>query len=287
MKAQYFQPLSGKKVKCQLCPHNCIIADKNTGRCRVRKNIDGILYSENYAFPVAINIDPVEKKPLYHFLPGSKTFSFGCAGCNLCCHFCQNSSISQISVDEVRPYKMSPNQIVDQAIKNNCESISFTYSEPTVFYEMMIDTAILAKSSGLKTIFVSNGYINNEPLLNLTKFIDAANIDIKAYIDDFYNKYTGSSLLPVLETVKILKQQRVHLEITNLIIPGLNDSLEDIEKLILWIKENCGTETPLHFSRFFPHYKMADFKPTPISTIKRARDIALKSGVQFAYMGNI
>ncbi|MBL8027038.1 MAG: AmmeMemoRadiSam system radical SAM enzyme [Fibrobacteres bacterium] len=285
--ASFFKNLSDKNVQCTLCPHNCIIAPNKHGRCNVRKNIDGVLYSLNYQYPAAINIDPVEKKPLYHFLPGTKTFSFGCAGCNLKCSFCQNCTISQVLPDEIETEQCTSEELVKAAIHKKCESISFTYSEPTIFYETMIETAELAHKYGLKTIMVSNGFINREPLEKLLPFIDAANIDIKGFTEEFYRKYTGASLAPVLETLKTMKKAAVHIEITNLIIPKANDSKEEIDDLIKWVRDNLGSDTPLHFSRFFPQYKLTDRTATPPQTIITACERASSLGLKFVYAGNM
>ncbi len=285
--ARYYEKLDGNRVRCSLCPHGCMLNDGQTGLCKARRNIEGVLYSLNYGKPVAINIDPIEKKPLFHFLTGTGTFSIGCAGCNLSCIFCQNWTISQSSPEDIPFQPMSPEEVVQKTINSGSDSVSFTYNEPLIFYEMVLDTAKLAKEKGLKTVLVTNGYINPEPLKELVPYIDAANIDLKGFSDEFYKKYTGTTLQPVLEAIKIFKKAGVHIEITNLLIPGANDKPEDIRDLVKWVKENTGTDTPIHFSRFFPAYKMSNTPPTPVETIKMAREIALKEGMKYVYTGNL
>jgi pyruvate formate lyase activating enzyme len=285
--ARYYQKLPANRVKCNLCPHGCMLNDGQSGVCKARKNIGGILYTLNYGKPVAINIDPVEKKPLYHFLAGTGTFSIGCAGCNLSCIFCQNWSISQSSPEDVPFQAMFPQEVVQHTIDSGSDSVSFTYNEPLVFYEMVLETAKLAKEKGLKTVLVTNGYINPEPLEEIAPYIDAANIDLKGFNDEFYKKYTGITLKPVLEAIKIFKRSGIHIEITNLLIPHANDKLGEIRALVKWVKENTGTDTPLHFSRFFSAYRMSKVSPTPVETIEMARNIALEEGMKYVYIGNL
>ena len=285
--ARYYTPLADKKVKCDLCPHNCVLKDGQTGICRTRRNENGKLYTLAYANPCAINLDPVEKKPLFHFLPGHTTLSIATAGCNLRCLHCQNATISQVSPEEVVNMPYDPIDVVKVAKKNNILSISYTYTEPIVFYEYVLDTAKLARKNGLKNIIVSAGYINPEPLQELSQYIDAANIDLKSFDDNHYRKVNSARLEPVLQTLKILKQNNVWLEITNLIIPGYNDSDENFEKMTQWLAQNGFADTPLHFSRFYPTYKLNDAPPTPVETIERAVEIARKNGILYVYGGNI
>ncbi|MGI6393455.1 MAG: AmmeMemoRadiSam system radical SAM enzyme [bacterium] len=284
--SKYYDSLGDKFVRCTLCPHACRLANGETGECRTKKNIDGVLYSLSHGKIVAINNDPIEKKPFFHFLYGSKTYSVGCAGCNLHCNFCQNWSISQASPDDVPYQEMTPAQVVQNAIDSGSLSVAFTYNEPLNFYEFVLETAKLAKENGLKTIMVTNGYINEEPLRELAQFIDAANVDLKGFTDKFYREYTTASLKPVLNSIKVLKEMGVFIEITNLIIPGANDKDEEILALIKWVKENVGVDTPLHFSRFFPAYKLKDRPPTPFETVEKARKMALKEGMRYVYTGN-
>ena len=284
--ALYYEKLREKKVRCLLCPRKCIIKEGDVGNCRVRININGILYSLVYGKPCSVAIDPIEKKPLFHFLPGSKAFSLGTVGCNLHCVYCQNYDISQAKVEEVPFYRISPEEVVKKALEMECRVMAYTYSEPTVFYEYMLDIAKVARRNKIKNVIVSNGFINEEPLKKLLGFIDGANIDLKAFDDEFYRKYTSSWLEPVLKSLRIIKEREVWLEITNLIIPGLNDKAEKIEEMVKWIRDNLGKDVPLHFTAFYPSYKLLDVPPTPEEILFKARDIA-KNYLDFVYVGNI
>jgi len=284
--ALHYQKLKNKLVNCNLCPTNCIIKPDNFGNCGARKNIDGILYSLTYAKPVSIAIDPIEKKPLYHFLPGTKALSIGTLGCNLHCLHCQNYDISQSKADEFQGKEVQPKEIVKAAISNNCSSIAYTYNEPTIFYEFVLETAKLAKKQGIKNTMVTNAYINKEPLKELYPLIDAANIDLKSLDENFYLKVCKAKLKPILEAIKEIKKTETHIELTNLLIPGYNDKPKQIEKLVNWVKNNLGTTTPLHFSAFYPTYKLLDTPPTPPSTLLKAKEIAKKQGLKYIYLGN-
>lgn len=275
-----------KGDKCMLCPHNCVILEGKTGICGVRKNINGKIFSLVYGKPCSIAIDPVEKKPLYHFYPGQNILSLGTVGCNFKCIGCQNYEIARGTPDESDNVGYAPEEIIKLAKQKNCSMIAYTYTEPTIFYEYMIDIAKLAKKNGLKNVIVSNGYINPAPLIELCKYIDAANIDLKFFNNDNYLKYSGAKLNPVLETLKILKQQNVWLEITNLIIPGWSDDLVEFENMCKWIKDNLGKDVPLHISRFFPHYKLQDVKPTSLEILEKAENIA-KQYLNYVYTGNV
>lgn len=286
-KAEYAVTLPGDKVRCELCPHRCTLSAGQTGICKARRNIKGTLYSLVYGRPVALNNDPVEKKPLFHFRPTTKTFSLATAGCNMNCNFCQNWEISQATPDSVTPYDLTPAQVVALAKKHGSDSISFTYTEPAVFFEYMRDIAKLAREQGLRTVLVSCGYLNEKPLRELAKHLDAANIDLKGFTDDFYRTYTTAKLQPVLDTLKILRQEGVHIEVTNLVIPGGNDTEGEIRELVRWVKKELGADTPLHFSRFFPKYKLTARPPTPPATLEKARAIALNEGLRFVYVGNL
>ncbi|MEF3280333.1 MAG: AmmeMemoRadiSam system radical SAM enzyme [Elusimicrobiota bacterium] len=285
--AMYYEKLKDKKVKCNLCPRSCVLSDGQTGFCRARQNIGGTLYTLNYGRVVAMNVDPIEKKPFFHVLPGSKSFSIACAGCNLRCKYCQNWQISQRSPDETEYEEYSPEKLVELALKSGSKSIAYTYSEPVVFYEYMIDTAKIARSKGLKNIVVTAGFINKEPLENLLKYIDAIKVDLKGFNKNFYLKYTSGGIEPILESLRTIKKSGKWLEIVNLVIPGANDNEEDIKGLCNWIKENLGTDVPVHFTRFYPNYKMMDTPPTPLETLVKARDIAKKIGLKYVYTGNI
>jgi len=272
---------------CHICPHNCLIHEGGMGICKTRVNKGGVLYSISYGNPCSISIDPIEKKPLFHFFPGERIYSLATAGCNFRCLNCQNWQISQTSPQELEHYDLMPEEVVEQAIVHNTKLIAFTYTEPTVFYEYMYDTAKIAHEKGLKTVFISNGYINQQPLIDLCPYIDAANIDLKCFDDAIYRKLDGGRLQPVLDTLKTLKEKNVWLEITNLLVPTYTDNTEMIEKMCHWLVENGFTETPLHFSRFFPDYKLTNLPPTSESLLIQAKSIAIKAGLKFVYIGNI
>lgn len=285
--ALFYQKLDNKKVKCQLCPRYCVIPPGKKGYCRVRENQDGKLISLSYAKPVAIHLDPIEKKPLFHFLPSQIAFSVATAGCNLNCKFCQNWEISQGSPEKLSYTSLTPQELVDKAKASNSPVVAYTYTEPTVFYEYMLETAQLARGQGIKNVMHSNGYINEEPLRQLAKYIDAANIDLKGFKEEYYAKICEGSLEPVLKSLKVLKEEGVHLEITNLVLSGFNDDPETITKMCNWIKDNLGAATPLHFSRFFPMYKLLGLNPTPVEALENARKIALGCGLKYVYIGNV
>lgn len=285
--AKYYEKLGGKMVRCNLCPNRCILSEGQIGACRARKNVKGELYSIVYGKISSQHLDPIEKKPLYHFLPGSLTYSIASTGCNLQCKFCQNWQIAQVFPWEIQSTKMAPQEVVEDALKSGAKSIAFTYNEPTVFYEYMLDIAKIAKQKGLKTVVISAGYINPEPLKELLNYIDAYKIDFKGFDNEFYQKMTQGKVEPVLEAIKVIKEAGVWLEIVNLVIPGENDSEQDLKNLILWVKENLGTEVPLHFTRFHPDYKLQNLPPTPIETLQKARQMALGLGLKYVYTGNI
>ncbi|MFH1128423.1 MAG: AmmeMemoRadiSam system radical SAM enzyme [Candidatus Omnitrophota bacterium] len=286
--ALFYKKLDSKTVQCHLCPRFCVISDGKRGYCRIRENNGGILYTLSFAKPVSLNaLDPIEKKPLFHFLPGTKTFSLSTAGCNLNCKFCQNWEISQKAPEEVEFVYLEPQELIDKVKASGLNIIAYTYTEPTIFYEYMLETAKLAKAGGIRNVMHSNGFINPEPLQQLAQYLDAANIDLKGFSDDYYVKMCAGTLAPVLASLKILKQEGVHLEITNLVLPSYNDDADSTKKMCLWIKENLGADTPLHFSRFWPMYKLAQLNPTPIETLQRLRQAALGCGLKYVYIGNI
>jgi len=284
-KALYWKILKEKIVRCELCPKFCVLKDGEFGNCNARKNISGKLFSVVYGKPCSIAIDPIEKKPLFHFLPGTSIFSIGTSGCNLHCEFCQNWTISQQQLENVATIDLLPKTVVERAIKAKCPSIGYTYNEPTIFYEYAYDCMKLARKQRLRNVIVSNGFINKQPLLEWCKYLDAANIDLKGD-EEFYKKITFARLEPVLESLKILKEKRIWLEITNLLIPTLNDKETWLRKMCKWIVDNLDNETPVHFSRFFPNYKVA-VKETPIELLKKAEKIAKESGLKYVYVGNI
>jgi len=284
--AMYYRKLDGKQVRCELCPRRCIISNSRRGFCKTRENRDGTLYSVVYGKPCAVHADPIEKKPLFHVLPATKSFSIATAGCNLACKFCQNWQISQAYPEEV-PYKdLMPERLVAIAKERNCPTIAYTYTEPTVFFEYMYDSAKLAHKEGIMNVMHSAGFINEKPLRDLCKYLDAANIDLKGS-DRFYDEISLGNREDVLRTLKILKEEGVWVEITYLVIPTLNDDDNYIRETCKWIKENLGEGTPLHLSRFWPMYKLKNLSPTPISTLERARDIAVDAGLRYVYVGNI
>jgi pyruvate formate lyase activating enzyme len=274
-------------IKCMICPNECTLKEGELSVCHNRIARDGKLYTMAYGNPCAVNVDPVEKKPLLHFFPGTLSFSIATAGCNFACLNCQNWEISQTSPTKTRNFDANPEKVVAQAIRENCRSIAYTYTEPTTFFEYMIDTATLAKHRGIKNIMVSNGYINRDPLLELCKVIDAANIDLKTFDPVIHLKLTGGKLDPVLDSLKTFRDQGVWLEITNLIVPDWTDNFDEITKMCDWLaRENFG-DYPLHFSRFSPNHKLTRIAPTSLQSLTRAKDIALKAGLKFVYIGNV
>ena len=286
--ARFWQRLSNKKVQCQLCPRHCLLSPGQRGICGVRENKDGELVTYGYGNPVALHIDPIEKKPFFHVWPGAKAFSVAIAGCNMRCLFCQNWQISQSRPDDVYGFILLPNELVDLARQYHTKWLVYTYTEPTVFYEYMYESAVLAKRSGLFTAMHTCGYINPEPLRQLLPYIDAINVDLKGFSEEFYNQMgLMASLKPVLETLKLIRQSGTWLEITNLVIPGFNDNPDEVKKMCEWIVKNLGPDVPLHFSRFFPCHKLTSAPPTPISTLERCVEIAHQSGLKFVYIGNV
>jgi len=285
--ALFCKTLSNNMVQCFLCPNQCVLSAGQWGLCKARKNIRGKLYSMVYGRIATAHVDPIEKKPLFHVLPASTAFSIASTGCNMHCLFCQNWEISQLFPGEAPSQPATPEQVVTQALQSGSRSIAFTYNEPVINYEYMLDVAKLAKSRGLKTVVISNGYIREEPLKELLKYIDAYKVDFKAFDDRFYQKFTGGHLEPVLHTLKTIKQNGVWLEIVVLLVPGENDSPEEIRAMAQWIKKNLGDSVPLHFSRFFPQYKLQNLPPTPPEVVLRAREIAKEEGLKFVYTGNV
>ena len=276
-----------KRVQCELCPNGCVLELGQHSKCRARMNKDGTLYSLVYGKPCAVHVDPIEKKPFFHFLPGTTAFSIATAGCVLSCKFCQNWQISQAKPEDTDTYDLPPEKVVSNAVAYKCRSVTYTYTEPTVFYEYMYDTAVIAKKQGIKNTMHSCGYINEKPLRTLSKYMDAADIDLKGFTEDFYSRICSGSLRPVLNSLVILKEEGVWLEITNLVIPTLNDDLKIIREMSRWIVKNLGADVPIHFSRFFPHYKLTNLPPTPIETLEGARKTAMDAGLKFVYIGNI
>jgi pyruvate formate lyase activating enzyme len=287
--AMFYEAMSDNTVRCNLCNHRCKIRDGKSGICGVRENRGGKLMSLVYGKVIAEHIDPIEKKPLFHFLPGSKAFSIGTVGCNFRCKFCQNFDISQYPREhggEIIGRDRTPAQIVASARESGCETIAYTYTEPTIFYEFALDTAVLAREAGVKNVFVSNGYMSPEAARHIAPYLDAANIDIKAFTDAFYKTMCGARLEPVLETIRLLKALGVWVETTTLIIPGLNDGDEELRNIARFIK-GVGAEIPWHVTQFYPTYELLDKPRTPVSTLRRARDIGKEEGLHYVYEGNV
>jgi pyruvate formate lyase activating enzyme len=284
--ALYWDKLGEEIVQCHLCPWRCVLEPGERGRCRVKENRRGKLITLVYGLTCSIHSDPIEKKPLFHFLPKSFALSIATAGCNLRCIFCQNWQISQRPPEKTQNIWLPPEEVVKIAKKQKCKSIAYTYSEPNIFYEYVLETAKLAHQEGIKNVMVTAGYINPEPLRELCKYIDGANIDYKGP-HSFYKEYCSATLEPIREAIKIYQEEGVHIEITNLIIPTKNDHPDTIKKMCEWIKNNLGTDVPIHFSRFWPMYKLKNLPPTPIKTLEKARNIALNMGLKYVYIGNI
>lgn len=285
--AMFYKTLDGQNVQCLLCHRECVIRDGKRGFCRNRENQKGKLYTLVYGKPCAVDIGPIEKAPLYHFAPGHSRLCLTCASCNLRCKYCQNWHLSQRSLEELNHYSYSPEAIVQEAKRHKLSSISFTYTEPTVYYEYLYDISVIAKQTGLKTSIVSNGYIQREPLLKLLKVLDAVKLDLKGFSEKFYEEVCSATLKPVLDSLLTVKKEKVWLEVVNLVIPTLNDDPKMIDEMCRWIKENLGPDVPLHFTRFFPNYKLNHLSPTPISTLESAYDIARKNGLKYVYIGNV
>ena len=286
--AKWWTSLDGKKIVCNLCPRNCIIKKGQHGFCFIRKNIDGKLYSTGYGKPTGFGIDPIEKKPLNHFYPGTEILSFGTLGCNLGCKFCQNWDISKSKRSNHEEEYISPDDIVLFAKKRNIPSIAFTYNDPDIFGEFVIDVSKRARKEKIKTVMVSAGYINPEPRTEVYQYIDAANIDLKGFSSEFYKRNCSVEFEKVLDTILWLKNEtNVWLELTTLLIPDLNDSDEELTKMCEWIVKNLGTEIPHHFTAFHPAYKLTEKPRTPASTLIKARNIAMEAGMKYVYTGNI
>lgn len=284
-----YEKLEGDKVRCYLCSHHCLIAESKTGFCGVRENIDGTLFTRAYGRVIASNVDPIEKKPLYHVLPGTRSFSVATIGCNFRCGFCQNWQISQ--VDEagqlgIEGHDMRPEDIVKQAKKLGCASIAYTYTEPTIFFEYAYDTARLAKEAGLYNVFVTNGYMTKEALDTIKPYLHAANVDLKSFSDEFYKSNCKARLQPVLDSIAYMKELGIWVEVTTLVIPGQNDSHEQLNGIAEFIA-GVNPAIPWHISRFHPNYKFTGYSVTPIESLRTAREIGEKHGLRYIYLGNV
>ncbi len=286
--AKWWEAAENGKLLCTLCPRYCTIGDGQAGFCYIRQNINGTLYSTGYGRPTGFAIDPIEKKPLNHFFPGTDVLSFGTAGCNLGCKFCQNWSISKARLDDVQSTNASPEDVIKLAKKYNTPSIAFTYNDPVIFGEYVIDISKIARQEKINSVMVTAGYIDKNARKDVFKYIDAANVDLKAFTERFYNKLAFAHLNDVLETLIWLKKETdIWFEITTLLIPDENDSEEEIKNMCEWILQNLGDEIPLHFTAFQPHFKMSHKQPTPASTVKKACNIAKNLGIKYCYVGNI
>jgi pyruvate formate lyase activating enzyme len=274
-------------VQCRLCAQNCMIAPGERGRCRARMNVDGELKSLVYGRPISIHVDPIEKKPFYHFLPGSAAYSLATSGCPLKCRFCQNWQISQARPEDYDTPFMPADRIVDRAIERNASVIAFTYSEPTVFTEYLLDIARGGRPRGRRSVLVSCGFMNERPLAEMCEALEAIKIDLKGYSPDFYRNVCGAELAPVLRSIRQVARSGVHLELVNLVVPTLNDSTDMLIELAKWIVGEIGPDVPIHFTRFHPDYQLQHLPPTPVSTLERARDIAMQEGMRYAYVGNV
>lgn len=290
METLIYEKLDKKRVKCQICRHFCVIKDGKRGICEVRENKSGRLYSLVYPKVIATSIDPIEKKPLFHLKPGSSSYSIATVGCNFKCSFCQNANIAQIPGDYngmIREKYFPPAAIVKEAVKTGCDSISYTYTEPTVFFELALETAKLAKARGLLNIFVTNGYMSTQLLEMLSPYLDAANVDLKAFNDKFYRDFCKARLEPVKENIKKMKELGILVEITTLLIPGLNDDTNEITAMAEYIANDLGCETPWHISRFHPCHHMTDRPATPVPALEKAYEAGKAAGLRYVYIGNV
>ncbi len=286
-KSPWFVPIDNNALRCTLCPRQCSVDEGKRGFCRVRGNWQGDGYTLVYGNPAIVQIDPIERKPFYHVLPASSSLSAATAGCNVRCKFCEVWDLALVAPEDVHAYNLSPAQLTEHAVQSDVESLCFTFGEPVVFYEYMHDSAASAREEGLLNLLHSNGYIEEKPLNELMELLDGANIDLKAFDRDFYRDIVGGELDPVLKTLKRIRTAGLHLEITNIVIPTLNDKEDDIRKMCEWIRDELGADTPLHFNRFYPLYQLADLPPTPVSTLEKARNAARDVGLNYVYVGNV
>jgi pyruvate formate lyase activating enzyme len=287
VEARYYRKLPQREVECHICPRNCRVADRERGYCRTRENRGGTYHTLVHGRPCSVHIDPIEKKPFFHFLPGSLAFSFATAGCNVNCKFCQNWEISQARPEETQNLDLPPQRLVSLAKSKRAPIIASTYSEPTVFNEYVYDTARLAREKGIKSVTVSNGFIEREPLRALCGVLDAIKIDLKAFSEKYYRDIVRGELAPILNTLKALRAAGIWFEIVNLMVPSLNDGPDEIRQMCKWVKANLGVDVPIHFTRFHPMYLLKNLPSTPVSTLERSRNIALQEGLHYVYIGNV
>ncbi len=290
MEAYLYERLEENKVRCNLCSHRCVIKDGRRGICQVRENEAGLLKTLVFGKLIARHVDPIEKKPLFHFLPGTLTYSIATVGCNFRCRFCQNADIAQMPADRkgtVLGNSCTPGAVVEAAQRDGCRSIAYTYTEPTVFFEFAYETARLAHNKGIRNVFVTNGYMTAEALEMINPYLDAANVDLKAFTDKYYKELCGAGLKHVQATLKSMKSLGIFVEVTTLVVPGLNDNPSELSDLAAFIVQDLGPETPWHISRFHPTYKLTDRPSTPVQTLTMAREIGLKAGLKYVYTGNV
>jgi pyruvate formate lyase activating enzyme len=285
--ARYYEKQENLKILCKLCPKECLVADKERGYCGVRENQGGTYRSLVYGRPCSLNIDPIEKKPLFHYLPGSRAFSLATAGCNIECKFCQNWNISQFRPEQIRMYDLSPSATAQLAHETKCQTIAYTYSEPVIFTEYMHDTAKEARTKKVGSVMISNGYIQEKPLRDVLKQLTAVKIDFKGFTEKFYKESCNGELQPVLDTLKIIKQEGTWLELVILIIPTLNDSIQENQDMAKWIVDNLGPDVPIHLTRFHPMYKITTISSTPVSKLEKLQEIMKKAGMHYVYLGNV
>lgn len=285
--ARYYEKLPHKKIRCKLCPRECVIDHLERGYCGVRENREGTYYTLVHSRPCSAHIDPIEKKPLFHFLPGTQAFSIATVGCNVECKFCQNWEISQMRPEQAQNFEMPPETIAQIASERRCASIAYTYTEPVIFTEYMYDCAAAGRRRQVRSVMISNGYINPEPMTDLCGVLDAVKIDLKAFRQKFYTELVAGQLQPVLDTLLLLSQRKMWFEIVYLVIPTHNDDPQELRDLCRWIAKDLGKDVPIHFSRFYPQYRLKNLSPTPAATLNRAREIAREEGLNYVYVGNL
>jgi pyruvate formate lyase activating enzyme len=285
--ARFYEKLADERIRCLICPRRCVVDDVERGYCGVRENVGGTYHTIVYGRVCTYHVDPVEKKPLFHFLPGTTAFSLATVGCNMECKFCQNWEISQERPENVDAADIPPDRVVEAARQAGAPTVAYTYTEPTVYYEFMLDTATAGRALGLKNVMISSGFINHDPLVALTDVMDAIKIDLKAFTPEFYTKTCNASLKPVLDSIVTVRESRAWLEIVYLVIPTLNDSERDIDLAAKWLLDNVGSEVPLHFTRFSPTFRLANLPPTTVASVEHARDIARARGLKYVYVGNV
>ncbi len=287
VEAKYYEKLAYKKIKCKLCPRECVIDDRERGYCGVRENRGSTYYSLVHSRVVAAHVDPIEKKPFFHFLPGSAAFSIATAGCNVNCKMCQNWEISQVRPEQVRSNYLPPRDLAGLARRYECRTIAYTYSEPVIFYEYLLDCADAAHAVGVRSAVVTGGFVQQEPLREMCRHVDAVKVDLKAFSQKFYKEVVNGDLKPVLDVLVTLRKQRMWCEIVYLVIPTLNDGDQDLKGLARWVRTDLGPDVPLHFSRFHPEYLLKNLPPTPLETLERAKSIADAEGLRYVYLGNV